>query len=42
MAIQTLETAHEVWSKLADLFDHDSAMRVITLLGQLFNPQFQA
>mgnify|MGYP002651774161 CR=1 FL=1 len=28
--------------KLADLFERDSTMRVITLLGQLFNLPFEA
>lgn len=39
-AIQTLKTAHEAWSKLVDYFDRDSTMRVVTLLGQLFNLNF--
>ncbi|MCO5560611.1 hypothetical protein L7F22_014227 [Adiantum nelumboides] len=31
-----------MWSKLADLFERDSTMRVVTLLGQLFNLKFDA
>ena len=36
-AIQTLDLASDMWTKLADLFKQDSTMRVITLLGQIFS-----
>ena len=39
-AIQTLKTAKEMWSKLAGMFDRDSTMRAVTLLGQLFSIKF--
>ncbi|MCO5601782.1 hypothetical protein L7F22_055907 [Adiantum nelumboides] len=42
LAIQTFEIAIEMWSKLADLFERDSTMRVVNLLGQLFNLKFDA
>ena len=40
-AIQTLKTAREMWSKLAGMFDRDSTMRAVTLLGQLFSISFE-
>ena len=39
-AIQTMDLASDMWTKLADLFEQDLTMRVITLLGQLFSIQF--
>ena len=41
-AIHTFETAREMWSKLADLFERDSTVRAVTLLGQLFNLKFES
>ena len=42
LAIHTFETAREMWSKLADLFERDLTMREVTLLGQFFNLKFDS